>query len=86
MNGYGHLEFFRRACEKKFLGTEEFLETMQALERNVPEEVGWGYDEDGVCPRCDTALPEYSDGRCMHRARFCPCCGQCIDWGEENEE
>ena len=62
---------------------------IKALEKRVPKQPdleGDGYDDDGeiifdewLCPCCETRYEvDYDD------YKFCPNCGQAIDWSDEH--
>lgn len=73
--------------------TQEDLQTIkEALEKQIPKKpdlIGDGYDDNGnlvydiwICPCCETQYElDYDD------YKFCPECGQAIDWEalKENE-
>ena len=61
---------------------------IKALERQVPKSPifeGDGYSDGEMvydtwyCPSCDSRFVDDEEHD------YCPCCGQAIDWGEENE-
>lgn len=63
---------------------------IKALEKRVPKQPdleGDGYDDDGeiifdewLCPCCETRYEiDYDD------YKFCPNCGQAIDWSDEHD-
>lgn len=55
--------------------------SIQALERQIPKKVEFG---NGLDPRWDTCPAcEYQDIE-EEKPNFCPCCGQALDWSDEN--
>ena len=61
----------------------EALQTaMQALEKQIPrkpiEKSPWVYH----CPRCDSRTIEDA---IIKKFKFCPDCGQALDWGDTDD-
>ena len=61
---------------------------VEALEKQIPKkfEIDGYYPKDRVCPRCFEDFTK-TDARCQDYEpwRYCPSCGQAIDWSESNE-
>lgn len=65
---------------------------ISALEKQIPKKPDRGYDENEfgvtyypVCPHCKGELDgEYT--LCERWFKFCPLCGQAIDWRKNSEE
>lgn len=77
----------KEACERH---NEAIDKAIKALEKCVPVQPnleGDGYDKDGkiifdewLCPCCETRYEvDYDD------YKFCPNCGQAIDWSDEHD-
>ena len=60
----------------------------QALEKQIPKkcETNLSYPEDKYCPNC---LENFTGVDCTtysgENFKYCPSCGQAIDWGEDTE-
>ena len=77
----------RKECEKHNAAIDMAI---HALEKRVPDQPaleGDGYDTDGeiildewLCPGCGTRYEVDYD-----EYKFCPECGQAIDWGDEHD-
>ena len=56
--------------------------TIQALEKQVPKKVIWKYAFYwACCPNCKNNI--YDEEK--EKFKFCPDCGQALEWSEENE-
>lgn len=77
----------REECERH---NAVIVMAIKALEKRVPKQPdleGDGYDDDGeiifdewLCPCCETRYEvDYDD------YKFCPNCGQAIDWSDEDD-
>ncbi len=73
-------------------GLKKALEmAKQALEKQIPKKpdiYGDGYDNNGNliydtydCPNCHTSYEIECE-----KYDYCPCCGQALNWSEENEK
>ena len=78
----------REECERH---NAVIVMAIKALEKRVPKQPdleGDGYDDDGeiifdewLCPCCETRYEvDYDD------YKFCPNCGQAIDWSVEDDD
>lgn len=62
---------------------------IQALEKQVPKKVIWKNKRNGkiyifswaLCPNCGSDTCDVHN----EKFRFCPDCGQALDWSDENE-
>lgn len=79
-------------CEKETLDViKSALNKQIPLKPNRPKRTGMGYDyEDYSCAACNYFLGHQPDveirlSRGKIPAKYCPRCGQLIDWGVENE-
>lgn len=59
---------------------DEMLDIKELVERATPKK--FLYSEEYIafchCPTCKRIVPIYGD--------YCPCCGQAIDWSEDDEK
>lgn len=55
----------------------------QALEKQIPKKVSYGYDEqdDIKCPNCDYVI-SYMDAHDKGVDKYCSNCGQALDWSD----
>ena len=55
----------------------------QALEKQIPQKVSYGYDEqnDIKCPNCDYVI-SYMDAHDKGVDKYCSNCGQALDWSD----
>lgn len=84
--------FVQNLAENAYINmcsAEEMKIAIEALEKQIPKKpdlIGDGYDDNGnliydtwICPCCETEYElDYDD------YKFCPECGQAIDWSECN--
>lgn len=84
--------FVQNLAENAYINmcsAEEMKIAIEALEKQIPKKpdlIGDGYDDNGnlvydtwTCPCCETQYElDYDD------YKFCPECGQKIDWSENN--
>lgn len=58
--------------------------SVQALEKQIPQKVKYGYDEqdDILCPNCNYAI-SYMDAYDKGVDEYCSKCGQKLDWSDE---
>lgn len=84
--------FVQNLAENAYINmcsVEEINIAIKALEKQIPKKpdlIGDGYDDNGnliydtwICPCCQTQYElDYDD------YKFCPNCGQAIDWSECN--
>ena len=75
--------FFQNADKIEF--EQSLYDGAEALEKQIPKKVVFGYDEQDpiTCPDCKTELA-YMDGygfesRCY---KYCPNCGRKLDWSD----
>ena len=63
---------------------DELRLAMTALEKQIPQKVIYGYDEqdDIKCPNCDYAI-SYMDAYDKGVDKYCSNCGQKLDWSDE---
>lgn len=63
---------------------DELRLAMTALEKQIPQKVIYGYDEqdDIKCPNCDYAI-SYMDAYDKGVDKYCSNCGQALDWSDE---
>lgn len=85
--------FVQNLAENAYINmcsAEEMKIAIEALEKQIPKKpdlIGDSYDDNGnliydtwICPCCET---EY--GLDYDYYKFCPECGQALDWSECNE-
>ena len=84
--------FVQNLAENAYINmcsAEEMNIAIEALEKQIPKNpdlIGDGYDDNGnliydtwICPCCRTEYElDYDD------YKFCPECGQALDWSENN--
>lgn len=85
--------FVQNLAENAYItmcSAEEMKVAIEALEKQIPKKpdlLGDGYDDSGnlvydtwTCPCCETQYELYYDDY-----KFCPECGQAIDWSDLKE-
>lgn len=61
---------------------DELRLAMTALEKQIPQKVKYGYDDqdDIKCPNCDYAVGRR--GSYFRRSKYCEECGQRLNWSD----
>ena len=78
-------------CTDNCMNGDEFCEyslAIEALEKQIPKKPYIQQDDRNndciECPFCDSFIGYEYDCRDEHyQINYCPCCGQSIDWSEE---
>lgn len=64
----------------------DFDRAINALEKQIPKKVKaekYMYGKTYHCPNCNIFVG-YNDD--LSLPKYCQCCGQALDWGQENEK
>lgn len=72
-----------KSYELNQAGYSEISTAIEALEKQIPQKVSYGYDEqdDIKCPNCDYVI-SYMDAHDKGVDKYCSNCGQALDWSD----
>lgn len=87
--GYFHIIYTSRA-QKDSQAAEPYGIAITALNKQIgakPYKIGDKWETQILCPQCNYRFYSVINGEMIagRQSLYCPCCGQRIDWSEENE-